>query len=187
MTQPSEMPPEFVSEAEFLERSRESDARLEYSDGIIYAMAGEKKKNNVLAGNLYLALRPRANQQGCRVFMEGVQLRLPNSSKYFLPDVMLSCAPEGDDEYIEENPCLLVEVVSPTSVIRDYNEKKLEYFNIPSLEQYILVSSDKKQVEVYTRETSGWHFEAYLEQGEFEVACVGLAVTLEQIYAAVKL
>jgi len=187
MTQPSEKPPEFVSEAEFLERSRESDERLEYSDGAIYAMAGEKKKNNRIAGNLYSRLLARADEHGCRVYMEGVQLRLPKGSKYFLPDVMLACAPEGEDEYIEENPCVLVEVVSPTSVIRDYNEKKLEYFNIPSLQQYLLVSSDKKQVEVYTRETSGWHYEVYLEQGEFEVACVGLTVTLEQIYAAVKL
>ena len=63
--------------------------------------------------------------------MEGVQLRMPKDSKYYLPDVMLSCAPEGEDEYIEENPCVLVEVVSPTSVIRDYNEKKLEYFTRP--------------------------------------------------------
>ena len=187
MTQPSEKLAEFVSEAEFLERSREADLRLEYSDGIVYAMAGEKKKNNRIAGNIYSRLLARADEQGCRVYMEGVQLRMPKGSKYFLPDVMLSCAPEGEDEYIEENPCVLVEVVSPTSVIRDYNEKKLEYFTLPSLQQYILVSSDKRQVEVYSRESSGWHYEVYLEQGKFEVACLGQTVTLEQIYAAVRL
>ena len=187
MTQPSEKLPEFVTEAEFLERSREADLRLEYSDGIVYAMAGEKKKNNRIAGNIYSRLLARADEQGCRVYIEGVQLRMPKGSKYFLPDVMLSCAPEGEDEYIEENPCVLVEVVSPTSVIRDYNEKKLEYFTLPSLQQYILVSSDKRQVEVYSRESSGWHYEVYLEQGEFEVACLGQTVTLEQIYAAVRL
>ena len=187
MTQPSEKLPEFVTEAEFLERSREADLRLEYSDGIVYAMAGEKKKNNRIAGNIYSRLLARADEQGCRVYMEGVQLRMPKGSKYFLPDVMLSCAPEGEDEYVEENPCVLVEVVSPTSVIRDYNEKKLKYFTLPSLQQYILVSSDKRQVEVYSRESSGWHYEVYLEQGEFEVACLGQTVTLEQIYAAVRL
>ena len=187
MTQPSEKLPEFVTEAEFLERSREADLRLEYSDGIVYAMAGETKKNNRIAGNIYSRLLARADEQGCRVYMEGVQLRMPKGSKYFLPDVMLSCAPEGEDEYIEENPCVLVEVVSPTSVIRDYNEKKLEYFTLPSLQQYILVSSDKRQVEVYSRESSGWHYEVYLERGEFEVACSGQTLTLEQIYTAVKL
>ena len=187
MTQPGEKLLEFVTEAEFLERSRESDLRLEYSDGVLYAVAGEKKKNNRIARNIYSRLLARADERGCRVYMEGVQLRMPKDSKYYLPDVMLSCAPEGEVEYIEENPCVLVEVVSPTSVIRDYNEKKLEYFTLPSLKQYILVSSNRKQVEVYSRETSGWHYEVYLERGEFEVACSGQTLTLEQIYTAVKL
>ena len=58
---------------------------------------------------------------------------------------------------------------------------------LPSLQQYILVSSDRKQVEVYSRESSGWHYEVYLERGEFKVACSGQTLTLEQIYTAVKL
>ena len=50
MTQPGEKLLEFVTEAEFLERSRESDLRLEYSNGVLYAVAGGKKKIIVLPG-----------------------------------------------------------------------------------------------------------------------------------------
>ncbi len=55
MTQPSEKLPDYVTEAEFLERSRESDERLEYADGVVYAMAGEKKKNYNGKGKLKVA------------------------------------------------------------------------------------------------------------------------------------
>ena len=61
MTQPGEKLLEFVTEAEFLERSRESDLRLEYSDGVLYAVASEKKKNNRIAGNIYSRLLARAD------------------------------------------------------------------------------------------------------------------------------
>ncbi len=53
------------------------------------------------------------------------------------------------------NPTLLVEVLSPSTEAYDRGRKFEQYRKIESLRQYLLVSSDRVSVELYTRQVSG--------------------------------
>lgn len=106
---------------EYLELERHADARHEYEDGALIAMAGEKRRHNRVAGNIYAVLREIAMGRGCEVTFEAVKLR-SRDTRYRCPDVMVSCAP-GDDEYILENPCFVAEVLSPTTELTDTTKK----------------------------------------------------------------
>jgi Uma2 family endonuclease len=180
MTQTLEKP---LTVAEYLEFERKSETRHEYVDGELIAMAGEKRKNNRIALNFVVLLQKVADNKLCEVVSQSVRIRT-RATRYRYPDFAVSCAP-GDDPYFLENPCLIVEVLSVSTEHTDFGKKLDEYTQLPSLERYVLVSSDERFVVVYKRMGEQWVVKSLEQNGEFDVPCLGSTLTLEQIYDGV--
>lgn len=121
-----------LSVERYLELERESLIRHEYVGGQLYAMTGTTKRHNLIVGNILVALREAAKGTSCRVYSENVKVRTPEDVVYY-PDVMVACEPDTDDLYVEQEPCLLVEVISPTTESTDRREKLIAYRTIPRL------------------------------------------------------
>jgi Uma2 family endonuclease len=122
--------------AEYKNLERTSGIKHEFVDGVMVAMAGEKRIHKRIAGNIYRLLFDLGAARGCEVMLEAkVRTR---STRYRYPDLVVSCAP-GDDEYFLENPCLLVEVLSESTANTDTSEKLNEYLKLESLQRYVLV------------------------------------------------
>ncbi len=64
----------------------------------------------------------------------------------YYPDVMVVC---GDDEtLLQEAPCLVVEVISPSTEAIDRREKLLAYKKkLLSLRVYLMVDQQRRHVE----------------------------------------
>ena len=56
----------------------------------------------------------------CRVYFSDMKLRVADDLFYY-PDVLVACEP--DDTYTEDEPCLVVEVASPSTGTTDRREK----------------------------------------------------------------
>jgi Uma2 family endonuclease len=55
---------------------------------------------------------------------------------------------------------LVVEVLSPSTALQDYNEKLEEYTQIETLQAYVIIAQDTPKVEVFRRhEASKWLYE----------------------------
>ena len=69
------------------------------------------------------------------------------------PDVTVSCdvRDRGAQEVIRY-PCLVAEVLSPTTEARDRGQKSLQYHSCPSMQEYLLSSSEFPLFEVFRRE-----------------------------------
>ncbi len=148
MRHPGEDAPLTVEE--FLHFEEHAEERHEFVGGRIYAMTGVTARHNLIAGNIYLRLRGLAGSGPCRVYIEGVQLRLP--SDVFYPDVMVVCAPDGDDEKRANAPCLVVEVRSPsTGAIDLYGHKLHAYQALPSVLTYLVVEQERRTVVPHWR------------------------------------
>lgn len=93
---------------------------------------------------------------------------------------MLACDPRDDDPHFCRAPCLIVEVLSPSTERTDWREKLLAYQSLPSLKSYLLVEQDKRHVELYRR-ANGWRVEHY-EQGSLPIDCLDMALPLDEIY-----
>jgi Uma2 family endonuclease len=106
-------------------------------------------------------------------------------NRYRYPDFAVSCAP-GDDPYFLENPCLIVEVLSASTEHTDYGKKFNEYTQLPSLQRYVLVSSNERFVLVYRRSGNEWIAEGFDQDGEFDVPCLDVRLSLEQIYEGIE-
>jgi Uma2 family endonuclease len=67
------------------------------------------------------------------------------------------CGPrelDPDDANTVVNPTVLVEVLSPSTAEYDRGGKFETYKLIPTLRHYVLVSSDERKVEVWSRGAS---------------------------------
>ncbi len=167
---------------EYLELEQHSDTRHEYEDGVLIAMAGEKRRHNRIGLNIVAALREVVIERNCEIVFETVKLRA-RDTRYRYPDVMVSCAP-GEDDYFLENPCFVVEVLSSSTKLTDTTKKLDEYLKLPSVTRYAIISQDERLVIVYKRVNDRFEVET-LSDGAFDIPCLETDLTLEQIYAGI--
>ena len=96
------------------------------------------------------------------------------------PDLLLACDPQDREPYYRRRPCLVVEVLSPSTERIDRREKLFAYQTIPSLREYLLVDPDRRCVEVYRFGETVRH-ETFTEGG-FWLDCLGAEITLDDVY-----
>ncbi|MBO9483036.1 Uma2 family endonuclease [Salinisphaera sp. G21_0] len=75
---------------------------------------------------------------------------------FYYPDVMVACNDSDQNAYVEDQPTLIAEVLSPTTEARDRMEKLAAYAAIKGLKEYVLIHQDKIAVDLYQSTDSGW-------------------------------
>ena len=169
--------------AEFLRFEQHAEERHEFIGGRIHAMTGATTRHNLIAGNIAFRLRMLADGGSCRVYQEGVQLRLPGAVLY--PDVMVVCAPDGDDEKAATAPCLVVEVLSPSTAYHDNGSKLEIYRALPSVQAYLIVEQERRAVARHWRDADGrWQAATLVDTGNVLLPCPvsGGVLSLDDVY-----
>ena len=154
----SSLPSYYLSPEEYLAIERRAEYKSEYVDGVMYAMAGGSERHNLIAGNLITELNIQLRAAPCRVYPSDLKVRVPNSKRFFYPDVSVVCGETqfADDERdVVLNPILVVEVLSESTAAFDRGKKFQSYQQIESLQEYMLVSQDEFVVEHYLRQEDG--------------------------------
>lgn len=173
-----------MSVDDYLAFEEKSEVRHEYIGGEIHAMAGETEAHNTIAGNIFAALRGKLRGGACRVYMENFKVRLQVSREdiFYYPDVVVSCHPTGIERLYLRLPTLIVEVLSPSTEQVDRREKKLSYQQAPTLEEYVIVAQEKREVTVFRR-ADGWRPEIFTTpETVVEFRSVKQTMTLAEIY-----
>jgi Uma2 family endonuclease len=70
---------------------------------------------------------------------------------FYYPDGGVTCDVADKDRHIP-SPLLIIEVLSRTTEGVDRREKRFNYAQIASLQEYVLVSQDARRIEVLRRE-----------------------------------
>ncbi len=172
----------FWTVEEYLEFEKNSEVRHEYVEGAIYAMAGEKKRHNRLAGRLFNILSAHLEETNCELYFESVKM-YTTSNKYYYPDVVVTCE-DDDDEISVKNPLLIIEVLSPSTERIDRAEKLLAYQKMPSVQEYVLVSSERVWIQVYRRaDGENWSVGQFVDlNDEVVFNSINLTVKVADIY-----
>ena len=175
------------SESDYLAYEAQSPVRHEYIAGEIFAMTGASIRHNVIAGNLFAELRTHLKGTPCRALIEGVKLRLRKEQSYFYPDVMVTCEDRlqelDSQQQIVEAPLVVIEILSPTTEATDRREKLRAYRTLPSLKEYLLVSQEQAQVEIYRRRGDiGWDIITYEPGDTVEIVSLELKLGMDEIY-----
>jgi Uma2 family endonuclease len=156
----------YFSPEEFLVWEAQQPQRYEYLDGQAYAMAGGTLPHNAIAINLVAALRNHMRQKNCRLYGSDARVFVAEKGPFFYPDLVVTCD-SRDFEAIQglRHPCLIIEVLSPSTQSFDYSEKFRQYRQLESLQEYILIASDRPAIDCYfRRESKRWEFEGYSPQ-----------------------
>lgn len=174
-----------LAEADYLQLEANSPIKHEYVDGQLYAFIGATDRHNRVVTNLSGHLWLGTRKGPCQVYTSDMKLRIQSelTPRFYYPDVMVTCSDFGTHELYKTAPCLLVEVMSPSTVSTDRREKLLAYQNVPELRDYLIVSADERYLERYRRDdTQGWWYHEYRGDGTIKLPYLGLNLTLDEIY-----
>lgn len=160
----------------------------EYTDGQIHAMAGAGEKHNRIAGNAFFLFRTAARGTPCGTYISDMKLRVADANAFYYPDVMLACAEDDHPQY-KTAPCVIVEVLSPSTAAIDRREKSQAYRRLDSLNTYLLVESEQRRAEYWQRGADGEWRQGVLEENEvLNLACppLSIALSLDDLYEDVE-
>lgn len=177
-----------LSVEEYLAGELRSEIRHEYVGGTVYAMAGTSEEHNTIAGNIFAALHAHLRGKPCRVFIVDMKVRLfiAREDVFYYPDLMVTCDPRDTDRYFKRFPKVLIEVLSPDTERTDRREKFFSYTSIETLEEYVLVAQDRREITVFRRNTQ-WAPEALTEaEPLLALASIGFTLPLQAVYEGVK-
>jgi Uma2 family endonuclease len=176
----SELPRDLEAFVRWHERQAET---FEFVGGVPVMMAPASRAHTMLKGNVFVALRQALQGSGCTAYSDGIEIRAFGVSA--IPDVVVSCHPPDLASPVEDAPVVIVEIVLPSTALRDRVEKWALYRRIPSLRHYVLVEQERRLVELHTRKGDIVFEERFIESGEVTLDAVGVTLDLDAIYAGV--
>lgn len=179
-------PPKMTA-AEYLDWEPQQELRHEFVDGLVIAMTGGTIPHNDLALNLYSFLRSDIKKRGCRMNVADVKVQIADDYRY--PDLVVSCD-ERDLKAVKlyRYPNLIVEVLSPGTAAVDRGEKFNQYRSLETLQEYVLIDSEKISVEIYRRgEGRMWLYYPYVTGDTVRLDSVDIDCPIDMIYEDVQL
>lgn len=192
--------PRYITEEEYLAEEKLRDYKCEYIDGEIYpmadfdkngeirSMAGSGKNHQRIISRLSRRLEEHFDDTPCEVFTSNLTVRANEGTKYFYPDIVVTCEKDTIDEAevdFVQSPRLIVEVLSDSTRSYDRTFKRLVYEQIPSLEEYVLIEQDSVRIEV-SRKSENWKTSIYLLGDDVYFESVDLTLCVADIYQRVE-
>lgn len=181
----------YISPDEYLRLERAAEFKSEYINGEIIPMAGASTNHNLIKENtaIQIGLHVRTNGKGCRSMSSDQRVHVPTDSMYAYPDIVVVC---GTSQYHSEvndtltNPMLIVEILSPGTAAFDRGDKFALYRQSVSLQEYVLIDSEKIRAEVFRKHPEGYWFiasEADKTNETIELSSIGLSLGMAVVYA----
>lgn len=173
-----------LSVDEYLDAEEESGIKHEYVNGFVYAMVGSSRRHNLLSVALAAMFKNHLQGTGCQIFVADMKVKAGGKKDniFFYPDVMVTCNRHLQNRYVEEEPKLIVEVLSPSTEQHDRLSKLEAYTKIATLEEYLLVDQNEMKIDLYRRVDNRWKLLQYSESSTLELASVDFRVPVTDVY-----
>ena len=112
-----------------------------------------------------------------------MKICLSEKVRYY-PDIMVSCDPRDTQvvKYDLSYPRLVIEVLSPSTELRDRTEKLAHYQTCSTVEEYVIVSQERQAVEIYTRNGKKWVYQMFGPGEEIELTSIDFHCPIEAFY-----
>ena len=176
----------WISPEEYLEIDRASpDIKYEYEDGRIYRMSGGTVEHAQIAQNMIGALAIHFGEGPCRAFSSDVRVQVAEK-KYYLPDVVVSCNSEDSQRGVDilRSPRFVMEVLSPSTEVRDRGKKLLAYQACPPIQEYVLAATELQMVEIFRRYGDGnlWVYQQFRQGQEIVFTSIDFTISMATLY-----
>lgn len=177
--------PEFsyLTPQEYLDWEVTQAGKYAYVDGKIFAMAGGTIPHNQIALSFASALKSHLRGRGCLVVMADVKVKISSHGPYHYLDVMVSCdARDRTALRLIRHPCLIAEVLSPSTADDDRGQKFNHYRQLATLQDYVLIDREQMRVDRYHRLSDRhWDLQTDIAGETLELVSVDWPVPLERL------
>ncbi len=173
-----------MSVEEYLILDRNSrEARYEFVDGWAYLLAGGTANHSIIGVNVISTIHSLLSDSPCHIYNSDLRVQL-SETRYVYPDATVSCDEQdrGQADTIQ-HPRLAVEVLSPSTEAYDRGRKFGYYRDCPTMQEYVLVDTQRQAIEVYRRETDNlWTLHPFGPDDEVELASLGIHFPIAAAY-----
>jgi Uma2 family endonuclease len=179
--------PRFTPEEYFVWEEQQLH-RHELIDGEVYAMTGGTVNHSRIGLKFGALLDNHLSGSKCQTLNSDCRVNIVQSNNYTYPDVSVTCddRDKTTTKYITY-PCLIIEVLSFSTEAYDRGGKFRMYRQNPILQDYVLVSSEKIEIDLYCKTESGsWEIINYQAGDTIELKSVNLTFPIERIYEGIE-
>ena len=154
---------DLVSVSDYLSGELRSPIKHEYLGGVVYAMAGARNLHHRIATRMVGMLYVRLRGKPCQPYNSDTKIRVRflTHERFYYPNASVVCQPNADDDAFQDQPVVVLEVLSRKTRRIDEGEKKNAYLTLPSLRVYLMVEQDTAAVIVYRRAGQSFIREVY--------------------------
>lgn len=149
--------PALVSIAGYLAGQETSGQKHEYIGGVVHATAGATNRHNKIALNSLLSIGGRLRgkaRQPCNSDVK-VRIEFPDHTRFYYPDAIVVCNSNPDTDHFQDQPVVIIEVLSDSTRRPDQEEKRDAYLTLASLKVLMFVESDRPVVTLHRRKPEG--------------------------------
>ncbi|EAZ88630.1 Uma2 family endonuclease [Crocosphaera chwakensis] len=161
----------------------------EYINGQIYVMTGGTVNHGRIAIRFTAMFETHLENTNCIIGNSDIKIKMANTHNYSYPDASVTCdnRDKNTHDYITY-PCLIVEVLSDSTEAYDRGKKFRMYRQNPILQDYLLVSSTRIEIDLYHKNKVGeWIIINYQEGDTIELKSINLSFPIEQVYRNLSL
>jgi len=174
---------------EYLEYENASQEKHEYYNGEIFAMAGASDDHAAIETNLIISLGNALKKSHCKPRVSSKRIHIPSNTLFTYPDITIGCKdawPESETRAVL--PKVIIEVLSKSTRKYDRGQKFELYKDIPSLQEYILVDSQKLAIDIYRKTIRNtWELQQYRKMDRsIEIKSLNIKISIKMIYEDVQ-
>lgn len=177
---------------EYFQIESTSEIRHELIDGRLRALDGESDAHSAIVVNVHGVMWQQLRGTRCQARESGLRIRFGRHSNYGYADALIFRDEPQFDPLAPKtttllNPRVLFEVLSEETEAYDRGRKFEAYREIPSFEEYVLVSQDRPSIDVFRRTSSGlWQMQPYCGlDTSAQLLTVGIELPLADVYAGI--
>ncbi len=177
-----------MSAAEFLDWNvSQGDKRFELERGKPLELSAETARHALTKHEVVKELERGIDlaHLECRVFPDGMQI-IVDDETVRIPDAAVQCGPFDMEGLTLDKPVILIEVMSPSSVNRDEKHKLLEYFQLPSVQHYLLLAPSDRYLIHFQRTDDPEKLDTrFVREGQIDLIPPGFKIDVDRIFAEV--
>lgn len=171
---------------DFLAFDDGTDTRYELHDGRIVAMDPASQIHNELVPRPASKLGAKL-MSPCRVLTEaGIAVR-DRAESYYQADLVVTCEERRRGQLWVEEPLVVVEVLSPSTALTDFERKLPDYRRIASLGQILLVDSERPRIHHLSRKGESWVIGDVGPGERLRIDAIGTEIDVDALYRDIPL
>jgi|SRR5712692_8268424 len=189
----------YMTVEQYLALDEATDAKYEYDNGYVFMlrppssayddhafidMAGGSNAHAALGVRMGSLLDQALPDGPCMAYTSDARIKLA-ARQYYYPDLTVACSEEPGTTLT--NPVVIIEVLSPATEKRDRGAKAKAYKALLSVQEYVLIGSEYRAVEVHRREGTFWRQYHYREGDLIELKSIGVSFPFDAVYRRIPM